>query len=130
MKEIQEFKTVMGVMQRVRFIYTVLSGLRLSRTRMQSLGELTNKDSWKEREQVDSLSRNLYDLQLSTKILLPDPNLVSGEITEIEPRAVFGTANVDIYRGRYLRRETVAIKVVRAVEGDEHTMRVSHVTAF
>ncbi|KAJ8077710.1 hypothetical protein PM082_002143 [Marasmius tenuissimus] len=41
----------------------------------------------------------------------------------METRAIAGTATVDVYRGRYLQRGNVAIRVVRAVEGDEHTMR-------
>ncbi|KAJ8077720.1 hypothetical protein PM082_002153 [Marasmius tenuissimus] len=102
-KEIQEVKDMMRVMQ-------------------QSLAELS-KGSSKKEDQVAGLSQNLYQLQITTKILLPEPNLVSGEITGMETRAIAGTATVDVYRGRYLQRENVAIKVVRAVEGDEHTMR-------
>ncbi|KAJ8077726.1 hypothetical protein PM082_002159 [Marasmius tenuissimus] len=101
--EIQEVKKIMQMMQ-------------------QLLAELSNGSSKKE-DQVVGLSQNLYQLQTTTKTLLPDPNLVSGEISGIEPRAVAGTVTVDIYRGRYLHRETVAIKVVRAVEGDGNTMR-------
>ncbi|KAK1216148.1 hypothetical protein PQX77_021227 [Marasmius sp. AFHP31] len=102
-KEIQEVKEMMRVMQ-------------------HSLAELSKGTSKKE-DQVAGLSQNLYQLQITTKVLLPEPNLVSGEITGMEKRAVAGTATVDVYRGQYLQREKVAIKVVRAVEGDGHTMR-------
>ncbi|KAL0058851.1 hypothetical protein AAF712_014455 [Marasmius tenuissimus] len=100
---IQEVKEIMRMMQ-------------------QYLAELRKGSSGNE-EQAIGLSRNLYELQSRTKIPLPDANLVSGEITGMDTFAVAGTATVDVYRGRYLQQETVAIKVIRVYDGDEDTMR-------
>ncbi|KAJ8077721.1 hypothetical protein PM082_002154 [Marasmius tenuissimus] len=91
------------------------------RIMQQPLAELT-KGSSRNEDQVAGLSQNLYRLQITTKVLLPEPNLVSGEITGIESRAIAGTTTVDVFRGQYLRGQTVAIKVVRAVDGDEKTL--------
>ncbi|KAJ8077723.1 hypothetical protein PM082_002156 [Marasmius tenuissimus] len=91
--------------------------------KMQEILAEVSKGSSRDEDQVAGLSRNLYEVQSATKILLPVPNLISGEITDIETQAVARTATIDIYRGRYLQGPTVAIKVVRAVEGDEDTMR-------
>ncbi|KAF9256247.1 kinase-like protein [Marasmius fiardii PR-910] len=70
-----------------------------------------------------AISKNLHDIQASTKTLLPNLHLVSGEITDIEEQAVSGTTSMDIFRGRYLQKEKVAIKVMRSVNADENTKR-------
>ncbi|KAF9257440.1 kinase-like protein [Marasmius fiardii PR-910] len=69
------------------------------------------------------ISKNLYGLQVTTKTLLPDLHLVSGEITDIEEQAVSGTTSMDIFRGRYLQKERVAIKVMRSVQAHVYTKR-------
>ncbi|KAK1216149.1 hypothetical protein PQX77_021228 [Marasmius sp. AFHP31] len=93
----------------------------LMRMMQQSLAQ-QSKDMSRKEDQVTGLSRNLYQLQVTTKVLLPEANLVSGEITGVETRAVAGTTTVDVYRGQYLQGQTVAIKVVRAVDGDDKTL--------
>ncbi|KAL0566628.1 hypothetical protein V5O48_011624 [Marasmius crinis-equi] len=89
---------------------------------MEMMQELLREVRSRE-QQHNGLSQNLYEIQVTTSLLLPDPHLHSGEITDIETRAVMGTGAMDIYRGKYLQREKVAIKVVRAVEGNEDTLR-------
>ncbi|KAF9256245.1 kinase-like protein [Marasmius fiardii PR-910] len=68
---------------------------------------------------IDQYASNLYELQVTTKTLLPNPQLVSGEITDIEKQPVSGTTTMNIFRGRYLRRRPVAIKVMRSVDANE-----------
>ncbi|KAG7100268.1 hypothetical protein E1B28_002041 [Marasmius oreades] len=88
---------------------------------MTILQERLQKSS---KKQLVELSQNLHELQVKEKTLLPNPQLVLGrEITDIEEQAVSGTASIEIYRGRYLQKETVAIKVLRLVSVDEDTKR-------
>ncbi|KAF9256250.1 TKL/TKL-ccin protein kinase [Marasmius fiardii PR-910] len=68
-----------------------------------------------------AISKNLHNIQASTKTLLPNLHLVSGEITDIEVHPVSSTITADVFRGCYLHRETVAIKVLRSVKPDEKT---------
>ncbi|KAJ3790444.1 kinase-like domain-containing protein [Lentinula aff. detonsa] len=71
----------------------------------------------------NGLAASLYELQQRTDNLLPNMNLQSGEVIREGNFPVSGTAAMDIYKGRYLNREDVAIKVVRAVNSNEASKR-------
>lgn len=73
----------------------------------------------------NGLQSNLYQLQLKSGNLLPDFNLGRGEVQRIGKFPVSGSAAMDIWEGMYLGGEKVAVKVIRAVNSDEKSLRVS-----
>ncbi|KAJ7733797.1 kinase-like domain-containing protein [Mycena metata] len=110
-KDIIELMSMMQTACRLKFIsYSVCS-------RMQFLGITF-------RGRVHSgLSSNLYELQFQNHTLLADFNLRSGEVVRIGEFPVSGTGAMDIYEGLYLQREKVAIKVVRAINSSDISLR-------
>ncbi|KAJ7896897.1 kinase-like domain-containing protein [Mycena leptocephala] len=54
---------------------------------------------------------------------LPDYQLRSGEVVRVGVFPVWGTAQYDYYKGTYHKTETVTIKVIRAVNSNEHGLR-------
>ncbi|KAJ7819722.1 kinase-like domain-containing protein [Mycena olivaceomarginata] len=72
-------------------------------------------------QQHNGLSSNLYDLQFKSGELLPDFHLRSGEVIRVGQFPV--TTNRLFLQGLYLGREKVAIKVIRAVNASEHSLR-------
>ncbi|KAJ6599272.1 kinase-like domain-containing protein [Mycena vulgaris] len=71
----------------------------------------------------NGLSSNLYELQFKSRELLPDFNLRSGEVIRIGQFPISGTSAMVNLNCLYLQREKVAIKVVRAVNSNEHSLR-------
>jgi hypothetical protein len=73
------------------------------------------------------MASNLYDLLRLSKQLPPERQLDSGEVEWSNKIPIAGSRNVDIYKGRYLQREDVMIKVIRTVNPkDEKNVEVCH----
>lgn len=71
------------------------------------------------------MASNLYDLLRLSKQLPPERQLDSGEVEWSNKIPIAGSRNVDIYKGRYLQREDVTIKVIRTVNPkDEKNVEV------
>ena len=71
------------------------------------------------------MASNLYDLLRLSKQLPPVHQLDSGEVEWSDKIPVAGGRNVDIYKGRYLQREDVMIKVIRTINPkDERSVEV------
>ncbi|KAG2118945.1 kinase-like domain-containing protein [Suillus discolor] len=69
------------------------------------------------------LESNLYHIQHSSQLLLPNMNLKRNEVKRIGQYAVKGTGSADIWEGLYLNEEKVAIKILRAVHCEPQTLR-------
>jgi len=75
----------------------------------------------------NGISTNLWQLQRQSGELLPDLHLKSGEVTRVREQPIKSTNVMDIYDGIYLGNERVYIKILRGIEANEHSLRVSHV---
>jgi serine/threonine protein kinase len=73
-------------------------------------------------EEHDRMASNLYELLRLSNELPPQRQLDSGEVEWTGKVPVGGSRNVDIYRGLYLKRENVTIKVIRSVKKDEESI--------
>ncbi|KAF8633770.1 hypothetical protein AX15_001276 [Amanita polypyramis BW_CC] len=82
---------------------------------------LAEKESFS-KEERDRVESNLYDLLRMSGQLPPHSQLDSGEVQWTDRIPVSGSRNVDIYKGRYLQREDVMIKVIRSVKMDEQSL--------
>ncbi|KAL0572720.1 hypothetical protein V5O48_009245 [Marasmius crinis-equi] len=111
--------------EEIMYLSDIRHGQKIANEMMEVYEEqlLDKLNDEPEQKQHIGLSKNLFEIQSAAKVLLPNLHLVSGEITDIDERAIVGTSAMDILRGRYLHSQVVAIKVVRAVEGDERTRR-------
>ena len=65
------------------------------------------------------MESNLYDLLRVSGQLPPQSQLESGEVQLMDSIPIAGSRNVDIYKGRYLQREDVMVKVIRSVKKDD-----------
>ncbi|KAM6503065.1 Protein kinase-like domain containing protein [Amanita muscaria] len=73
-------------------------------------------------EERDRMASNLYDLLRLSHQLLPRLQLDSGEV-EWEDRApIHRYGAIGVYKGRYLKREDVTIKVIRTMDNDERNI--------
>ncbi|KAJ7814984.1 hypothetical protein B0H14DRAFT_3746787 [Mycena olivaceomarginata] len=113
-----EIQQIMSMMQQARQGFKVLYEIELL-----TMTQLMRDTVVTANLHHNGLSSNLYDLQLKSRELLPDLHLRAGEITRIGQFPISGTSAMDIYEGLYLGREKVAIKVVRAVNSDENSLR-------
>ncbi|KAF5345547.1 hypothetical protein D9758_012005 [Tetrapyrgos nigripes] len=117
LKEMMSFQgqTLSGKLEELMGMMQILLG----EVRNTQINPQTNAQT----NQYVGLAHNLYELQKSTNTLLPNLHLFSGEITDVGNRAVFRTATVDIFKGRYLQEVVVAVKVLRALDGNEKTLK-------
>ncbi|KAF8178966.1 kinase-like domain-containing protein [Mycena galopus ATCC 62051] len=90
---------------------------------MAMMQQLMGENLGMANQQHNGLPSNLYDLQLKSGELLPEMHLRAGEVVRIGQFPISGTSAMDIYEGLYLGREKVAIKVVRAVNSNENSLR-------
>ncbi|KAJ7638623.1 kinase-like domain-containing protein [Roridomyces roridus] len=90
---------------------------------MQMMQQLLGENQRAKDVVHNGLCSNLYDVQVKSRELLPDFHLRSGEVSRVGTFPISGTSAMDIYEGMYLGREKVAIKVVRAVNSNEHSLR-------
>ncbi|KAL4076003.1 kinase-like domain-containing protein [Scleroderma yunnanense] len=69
------------------------------------------------------LEANLYELHKSSKTMLANMNLKSGEVRRIGKYPVSGTHTMDIWEGIYLNEEKVAIKIIRSVHAGPRSLQ-------
>ncbi|KAF9013352.1 kinase-like domain-containing protein [Cyathus striatus] len=69
------------------------------------------------------ISSNLFELQKLSGELLPDFHLKSGEVKRVGEYAIRGSATMDVYEGLFLGKQKVTIKMIRAVNADENSLR-------
>ncbi|KAF8212000.1 kinase-like domain-containing protein [Mycena galopus ATCC 62051] len=100
-----------------------LQAQRIDIQRMMAMMQELMVNTRMANQQYTGLSSNLYDLQFKSQELLPDFHLRSGEVIRVGQFPISGTSGMDIYQGLYLGRERVDIKVLRAVNSTEDSMR-------
>ncbi|KAF8636240.1 hypothetical protein AX17_003725 [Amanita inopinata Kibby_2008] len=75
-------------------------------------------------EERSGMASNLFDLLELSDILPPECQLDAGEVERTSKLPVPGTRHdVDIYEGRYLKRQKVMIKVIRSIKTDDKSVR-------
>lgn len=118
MSEIQHTQTIAAEAQKEN---TVM--LRDIMSKLQTLMGETGENNFTADRRHNGLSSNLYQVQFQSGELLPNFHLNSGEVVRIGQFPVSGTAAMDIYEGLYLQHEKVAIKIVRAVNANDQSLR-------
>ncbi|KAF7433209.1 hypothetical protein PC9H_005159 [Pleurotus ostreatus] len=101
----------------------IMQNTELTRQLMGMVQQLMQKSNEDHDRTFSGLSSNLHQLQVHSGQLLPDLNLKSGEVQRVGTHPVSGSAAMDIYEGLYLQREKVAIKIIRAVNACEQSLR-------
>jgi hypothetical protein len=73
------------------------------------------------------MASNLYDLLRLSHQLLPRLQLDSGEVEWSNDDPLYGWKDFTVFKGRYLKREDVMIKVIRSAKKDEKRIDVRRV---
>ncbi|KAL0569226.1 hypothetical protein V5O48_012740 [Marasmius crinis-equi] len=119
LSEIQHGQEIVREMLRVIVQQGRIKDVKQVMAMMQkSLGELNTERG---QHLHSGLSKNLYELQVNAKVLLPNLLLDSGEITDVGARPTDATGALDIFLGQYLRSKKV--RAISVFGSKEHMLR-------